>query len=242
MCRGCGTSKVSQPTSGAGGRGYDSSHAGAPGQSGGGVPSGTRRRRPWWRIAGFGGMRRRMASWRRLRGGLRRSWNGAGVGPGERVVLWGENSAEWIGVFFGCLLRGVVVAPLDAAGEAGFAARVVAGCRGEAGGGGWGAAGGARAFSVVGSPWSARTGRGGCPIHDGGVMPGLKSRRAGMWTKAGMRPISETRAGMRPISETKAGMRPISETTTQGNPSFRDEAQGRDTYAVAGVDGVGGSD
>jgi long-chain acyl-CoA synthetase len=47
------------------------------------------------------------------------------VGPGERVVLWGTASAEWIGVFFGCLLRGVMVVPLDAAGDAGFAARVV---------------------------------------------------------------------------------------------------------------------
>ncbi len=48
-----------------------------------------------------------------------------GVGPGERVVLWGADSAEWIGVFFGCLLRGVMVVPLDAAGDAGFAGRVV---------------------------------------------------------------------------------------------------------------------
>jgi long-chain acyl-CoA synthetase len=45
---------------------------------------------------------------------------------GERVVLWGENSAEWIGAFFGCLLRGVIVVPLDAAGSAEFAQRVVA--------------------------------------------------------------------------------------------------------------------
>ena len=49
-----------------------------------------------------------------------------GVGPGERVVLWGANSAEWVGVFFGCLLRGVLVVPLDAAGSAEFAARVIA--------------------------------------------------------------------------------------------------------------------
>ena len=48
------------------------------------------------------------------------------IGAGERVVLWGENSAEWIGVFFGCLLRGVIVVPLDATGSADFAARVVA--------------------------------------------------------------------------------------------------------------------
>jgi long-chain acyl-CoA synthetase len=44
---------------------------------------------------------------------------------GERVVLWGANSAAWIGVFFGCLLRGVIVVPLDAAGTSDFAARVV---------------------------------------------------------------------------------------------------------------------
>jgi long-chain acyl-CoA synthetase len=47
------------------------------------------------------------------------------VAAGERVVLWGENSAEWIGVFFGCLMRGVIVVPLDAAGSSEFADRVV---------------------------------------------------------------------------------------------------------------------
>ena len=49
-----------------------------------------------------------------------------GIGPGERVVLWGENSAEWIAAFFGCLLRGVIAVPLDLAGSSAFAARVVA--------------------------------------------------------------------------------------------------------------------
>jgi long-chain acyl-CoA synthetase len=48
-----------------------------------------------------------------------------GVAAGDRVVLWGENSAEWIGVFFGCLLRGVIAVPLDAAGSSEFAARVL---------------------------------------------------------------------------------------------------------------------
>jgi long-chain acyl-CoA synthetase len=47
------------------------------------------------------------------------------ITSGERVVLWGENSAQWIGIFFGCLLRGVVVVPLDAAGSTEFAARIV---------------------------------------------------------------------------------------------------------------------
>jgi len=45
---------------------------------------------------------------------------------GDRVVLWGENSAEWIAVFFGCLLRGAIAVPLDAAGSPDFAARVIA--------------------------------------------------------------------------------------------------------------------
>jgi long-chain acyl-CoA synthetase len=49
-----------------------------------------------------------------------------GIAPGERVVLWGENSAEWIAAFFGCLLRGVIAVPLDAAGSPPFAARVIA--------------------------------------------------------------------------------------------------------------------
>ena len=48
-----------------------------------------------------------------------------GVAPGERVVLWGENSAEWVASFFGCLLRGVVAVPLDAGGSSEFAARVI---------------------------------------------------------------------------------------------------------------------
>jgi len=49
-----------------------------------------------------------------------------GILPGDRVVLWGENSAEWVGAFFGCLLRGVLAVPLDAAGSPDFAARVIA--------------------------------------------------------------------------------------------------------------------
>ena len=48
------------------------------------------------------------------------------IQPGERVILWGENSAEWIAVFFGCLLRGVLVVPLDAAGSPEFVQSVFA--------------------------------------------------------------------------------------------------------------------
>ena len=47
------------------------------------------------------------------------------IAPGDRVILWGENSAEWIAAFFGCLLRGVIAVPLDATGSSDFATRVL---------------------------------------------------------------------------------------------------------------------
>ena len=47
-----------------------------------------------------------------------------GIGKGERVMLWGSNSAEWVAVFFGCALRGVVVVPMDDGAAAEFAGRV----------------------------------------------------------------------------------------------------------------------
>jgi long-chain acyl-CoA synthetase len=47
-----------------------------------------------------------------------------GVAKGERVMLWGENCAEWVAVFFGCALRGVVVVPMDDGASGEFAARV----------------------------------------------------------------------------------------------------------------------
>jgi len=49
-----------------------------------------------------------------------------GIAPGERVLLWGANSAEWVAAFFGCVLRGVIAVPLDAAGSIDFATRVIA--------------------------------------------------------------------------------------------------------------------
>ena len=44
---------------------------------------------------------------------------------GDRVILWGENGPEWVAAFFGCVLRGVIAVPLDAAGEISFVHRVV---------------------------------------------------------------------------------------------------------------------
>jgi len=48
------------------------------------------------------------------------------IAAGDRVVLWGQNSAEWVAAFFGCVLRGVLVVPLDASGGGEFAERVIA--------------------------------------------------------------------------------------------------------------------
>src|SRR5580693_1627428 len=46
------------------------------------------------------------------------------IGKGERVMLWGENCAEWVAAFFGCALRGVVIVPMDDGASAEFAGRV----------------------------------------------------------------------------------------------------------------------
>jgi long-chain acyl-CoA synthetase len=46
------------------------------------------------------------------------------IGKGDRVMLWGENCAEWVAAFFGCALGGVVVVPMDDGASAEFAGRV----------------------------------------------------------------------------------------------------------------------
>ena len=46
------------------------------------------------------------------------------VRTGDRVLLWGPNSAEWIAAFWGCLLRGAVAVPIDDGAMPDFAARV----------------------------------------------------------------------------------------------------------------------
>ncbi|HWR36727.1 MAG TPA: AMP-binding protein [Clostridia bacterium] len=47
------------------------------------------------------------------------------IGKGDRVFLWGENCAEWVAVFFGCVLRGAVVVPMDRVAAPSFAFSVV---------------------------------------------------------------------------------------------------------------------
>mgnify|MGYP003288759732 CR=1 FL=1 len=46
------------------------------------------------------------------------------IGAGDRVLFWGENSPEWIAAFYGCLLRGAVVVPLDLKSATDFVERV----------------------------------------------------------------------------------------------------------------------
>jgi long-chain acyl-CoA synthetase len=46
------------------------------------------------------------------------------ITKGERVLIWGPNSAEWVAVFLGCTLRGVVVVPMDDVATPDFALRV----------------------------------------------------------------------------------------------------------------------
>lgn len=44
---------------------------------------------------------------------IARELDSHGIEKGERVILCGENSPEWVSAFWGCLLRGAVVVPLD---------------------------------------------------------------------------------------------------------------------------------
>jgi long-chain acyl-CoA synthetase len=62
----------------------------------------------------------------RLSGRCAHAFDQLGLQPGDRVLLWGSNSVEWVAAFFGCVLRGIVAVPLDAAGSLEFARRVVA--------------------------------------------------------------------------------------------------------------------
>ncbi|MGE5114689.1 MAG: AMP-binding protein [Acidobacteriaceae bacterium] len=53
-----------------------------------------------------------------------RELEACGVAKGDRVVLWGDNCAEWATAFFGCVLRGAVAVPMDRVASHDFAMRV----------------------------------------------------------------------------------------------------------------------
>src|SRR5581483_1157298 len=46
------------------------------------------------------------------------------IRKGDRVLIWGPNSALWVAAFFGCADRGVIAVPMDHAASADFARRV----------------------------------------------------------------------------------------------------------------------
>jgi long-chain acyl-CoA synthetase len=46
------------------------------------------------------------------------------IQKGDRVLIWADNSAEWVAAFFGCVMRGVLPVPIDAASPLDFALRV----------------------------------------------------------------------------------------------------------------------
>ena len=48
----------------------------------------------------------------------------AGLAKGDKVVFWGENRPEWVVCYWGCLLAGVVVVPIDYRSSADFVAKV----------------------------------------------------------------------------------------------------------------------
>src|SRR5215469_867417 len=48
------------------------------------------------------------------------------IGKGERVMLWGDNCAEWVAAFFGIMLRAAVAVPMDGIASPEFARCVAA--------------------------------------------------------------------------------------------------------------------
>jgi long-chain acyl-CoA synthetase len=68
----------------------------------------------------------RWSYWQVARTGFRlaRELEARGIGKGDRVVIWGENCAQWVGAFFGCVLRGAIAVPMDDGASADFAGRV----------------------------------------------------------------------------------------------------------------------
>lgn len=47
-----------------------------------------------------------------------------GIRKGDRVILWGENSPEWVIAFLGCLLTGAIAVPIDDASPEEFTRKI----------------------------------------------------------------------------------------------------------------------
>lgn len=78
-------------------------------------------------LMGRSGLRTDYWSYRRLAETafqVARELGSRGLGLGDRLVLWEDNSPEWVAAFLGCLMRGVVVVPLDVQSSPGFVAGI----------------------------------------------------------------------------------------------------------------------
>src|SRR5262245_10481604 len=57
------------------------------------------------------------------------SWSallaGRGIAAGDRVILWGANSAGWVAAFWGVLLGGAVAVPMDGKATPEFVERTI---------------------------------------------------------------------------------------------------------------------
>jgi long-chain acyl-CoA synthetase len=76
--------------------------------------------------AGFRTTRSTYLEISRLAAQCAREFERLGTQRGDRIVLWGRNSAEWVAAFFGCILYGAVAVPMDQGATADFAWRVAA--------------------------------------------------------------------------------------------------------------------
>jgi long-chain acyl-CoA synthetase len=56
--------------------------------------------------------------------GFAASLAAAGLRAGDKVVFWGENRPEWIVCFWGCLISGIIVVPIDYRSSSAFVAKV----------------------------------------------------------------------------------------------------------------------
>src|SRR5205823_3679027 len=48
-----------------------------------------------------------------------------GIAKGDRVLIWGEDCAEWAIAFWGCALRGAIAVPMDRIAAPDFVLRVL---------------------------------------------------------------------------------------------------------------------
>ena len=73
------------------------------------------------------GYRRRRHSYAdvaRAARGFARALAAAGLTQGDKVVFWGENRPEWVVCYWGCLISGIVVVPIDYRSSAEFVEKV----------------------------------------------------------------------------------------------------------------------